>query len=156
MPRFKFRLEAALRLAERELDNERRCLAIELEQLTQIGKAKNQAEMRWQRAINDQREAGTREPDNLGRWQTYAVIRLKQFRELQKEYEDQERKVEEQRLNVIEAHRNQEKLKKLKERQEAAFWIKEQHREQNLLDEAGQTIYLRQKDQQEYEVGDEF
>lgn len=34
MPQFKFRLDAPLRLAERELENERRCLAKELEKLT--------------------------------------------------------------------------------------------------------------------------
>lgn len=34
--------------------------------------------------------------------------------------------------------------------------MKEQHREQNLLDEAGQIIFMRQKEEQEYEVEDEF
>ncbi|WP_425806958.1 flagellar protein FliJ [Desulfitobacterium sp. Sab5] len=156
MPRFKFRLEAALKLAERELDNERRRLAVELEQLRQVKNAACKAEEEWQGAIQNQKEAGMHDPENLGRWQAYAVSRLKRLRELQKELEEQEKRVEAQRVNVIEAHKNQEKLKKLKEKKKAAFWLKEQHREQNLLDEAGQIIFMRQREEQEYEVEDEF
>lgn len=59
-----------------------------------------------------------------------------------------------QRLRVRNAHQEQEKLKKLKEKQEAAFWLKEQRREQKALDETGQVIFIRQQEQQKSETED--
>lgn len=144
MPRFKFRLEAPLRLAERELDNERRRLAKEMKILQQKQKYCLEKEKQWQRAIEGQREAGLREPERLGIWQAYGASLLQQLRRLQQELALQEKVVEEQRLRVKSAHQEQEKLTKLKEKQEAAFCLNEQRREQKALDEAGQVIYIRQ------------
>lgn len=154
MPRFKFRLEAALRLFERELEKERRRLAEEVDRLRQLHVACTELEEQWQRALAGQKEAGIREPQRLGSWQMYAVSRLKQLRELETELALQEKLVEGQRLRVRTAHQEQEKLKKLKVKQEAAFWLKEQRREQNVLDEAGQVIFRRQQEQHEYEAED--
>ncbi|HVJ49545.1 flagellar export protein FliJ [Desulfitobacterium sp.] len=154
MPRFKFRLEAALRLAEQELENERRRLAEELNIFYHLQAACIDKEKQWQGALKGQKEAGIREPEKLGSWQVYAVSLHKQFRELQQELAVQEKVVEEQRLCVRTAHQEQEKLRKLKEKQEAAFWLKEQRREQNILDEAGQVIFIRQQEQKDYEEED--
>ena len=150
MPRFKFRLEAALRLAERALEEERRRLAEECEALRLKQIACTQQEIAWRLALDGQREAGIHEPQSLGRWQEYAVLQLKRLRGFQHEVVLQEERVEQQRLQVLEVHQEREKLKKLKGKQEAAFWIKEQRREQQVLDEAGQVIFNRlQQEQQE-------
>lgn len=154
MPRFKFRLEAALRLAERGLEMERRRLAEELDKLRQLQEARTGLEKQWRIALEGQKEAGRREPERLGSWQVYAASRVKELRALEKELVLQEKVVEEQRLRVMKAHQEQEKLEKLKEKQEAAFWIKEQRREQSVLDETGQVIFRRQQEQQEYEAED--
>ncbi|AHF07785.1 flagellar FliJ family protein [Desulfitobacterium metallireducens] len=154
MPQFKFRLDAPLRLAERELENERRCLAKELEKLHQKKTFCIDKEKQWQKALEGQREAGLKEPEHLGSWQEYAVSLLQQLRKLQQELELQEKVVDVQRLRVRNAHQEQEKLKKLKEKQEAAFWLKEQRREQKALDETGQVIFIRQQEQQKSETED--
>lgn len=143
MPRFKYRLEVPLRLAERELEKERRCLAKEIEILQQKQRLCFEKEKQWQRAIEGQREAGVREPESLGIWQAYGASLLQQLRKLQQELALQKRVVEEQRLRVKSAHQEQEKLTRLKEKQEAAFWLNEQHREQKVLDEAGQVVFIR-------------
>lgn len=154
MPQFKFRLDAPLRLAERELENERRHLAQELENLHQKQVLYSEKEKQWQRALVGQREAGLKEPEQLGSWQAYGVNLHQQLQKLQQELLLQEKVVEEQRLRVKSAHQEQEKLKKLKEKQEAVFWLKEQRREQKALDEAGQVIFIRQMEQQKSEVED--
>lgn len=154
MPQFKFRLEAPLRLAKRELENERRSLAQELEKLHQKQELCRDKEKQWQRALEGQREAGLQEPKRLGSWQVYAVSLHQQLRKLQQELALQEKVVDEQRLRVIKAHQEQEKFKKLKEKQEAVFWLNEQRREQKALDEAGQVIFIRQQEQQKSEAED--
>jgi flagellar FliJ protein len=154
MPQFNFRLEAPLRLAERELENERRHLAKEIEILHQKQRLCEDKEQQWQRALEGQREASSREPERLGIWQAYGVKLLQQLRILQRESALQEKVVEEQRIRVKSAHQEQEKLTKLKEKQEAAFWLKEQRREQNALDEAGQVIFIRKMEQQKSKIED--
>lgn len=155
MPQFKFRLEAALSLAKRKLENERRCLANEMDHLRQKQETCDEKKEQWQGALEGQKEASLREPEELGRWQVYSVNLLQQLRALQQELAVQEKIVEEQRLRVNTAYQEREKLKKLKEKQKAAFWLKEQRREQNILDEAGQVIFRRQQEQQKYEAEDE-
>ncbi|MEA4900840.1 flagellar export protein FliJ [Desulfitobacterium sp.] len=152
MPRFKFRLEAPLRLTERELDNERRSLAKEFEKLQQKQALCLEKEKQWQNALQGQKDAGIKAPETLGRWQGYSLSLHQQFRKLQSELAQQEEVISRQRLRVKKAHQEQEKLRKLKVKQEAAFWLKEQRREQQVLDEAGQVIFIRRREQRKLEA----
>lgn len=152
MPRFKFRLEAPLRLTERELDNERRSLAKEFEKLQQMQALCLEKEKQWQNALQGQKDAGIKAPETLGRWQGYSLSLHQQLRKLQSELARQEKVVSRQRQRVKKAHQEQEKLRKLKVKKEAAFWLKEQRREQQVLDEAGQVIFIRRREEQKLEA----
>jgi flagellar FliJ protein len=143
MPRFKFRLEAALRLAERNLEEHQRLLALELEKLHTLQARWKEQEKSWQLALEGQREAGLNSPQDLGHWQIFAQKQLERLRLLERETSQQELVVEQQRLHLLEAHQEAEKLVKLKERQKAQFDLAEQRREQAILDEAGQVIFGR-------------
>lgn len=146
MPRFKFRLEAALRLTERELETERRRLAAELDLLYRQQALCQEQETKWHTALAGQKEAGLRNPGRLGSWQAYTVSLLKRLRVMLQEKAQQEKAVEEQRSRVRKALQEQKKLQKLKEKQAAAFWLQEQRCEQKLIDEAGQILFFRQQD----------
>ena len=143
MARFKFRLEAALRLAERALEEQQRRLAIELEKhYTLQVRCRNQ-EQTWQLALVGQKEAGKSSPQDLGLWQNFARRQFELLRRAERETYQQEQVVLEQRKSLLEAHRDVEKLKKLKEKQKNLFNLIEQRREQVILDEAGQVIFGR-------------
>lgn len=143
MPRFKFRLEAALRLAKRQLEEQQRLLAIELEKLYTLQARCQEQEKSWQLALVGQREAGMNSPQDLGLWQTYARKQLERLRLIEREILQQEQLIIVQRQHLLEAHQEAEKLKKLKEKQKAQFDLTEQRREQVILDEAGQVIFGR-------------
>jgi flagellar protein FliJ len=143
MPRFKFRLEAALKLAERNLEEEQRRLAVELEKLYTLQTLCSKQETTWHHALEGQKEAGKNSPKDLGIWQAYAHQQLELLRKRQREVHQQELIVDDQRQRLLEAHKETEKLNKLKEKQKAQFELAEQRREQVLLDEAGQVIFAR-------------
>lgn len=143
MPRFKFRLEAALRLAERNLEEHQRLLALELEKLYTLQARCKEQEKSWQLALEGQREAGLNSPQDLSTWQIFAQKQLERLRLLERETLQQETVVEQQRQHLLKAHQEAEKLVKLKERQKAQFDLAEQRREQAILDEAGQVIFGR-------------
>lgn len=143
MPRFKFRLEAALRLAKRQLEDQQRLLAIELEKLYTLQSRCREQEKNWQLALEGQKEAGRKSPQDLGLWQHFASKQLDRLRLTEWETQQQEQVVSEQRQHLLEAHQDAEKLKKLKEKKQAQFKLAEQRREQMILDEAGQVIFGR-------------
>jgi len=143
MPRFKFRLEAALRLAARNLEEQQRLLALELEKLFTLQARCREQEKTWQLALEGQKEAGMNSPQDLGRWQTFARKQLELLRLIEREILQQGQVVAEQRQRLLEAHQEAEKLKKLKEKQKAQYDLTEQRREQAILDEAAQVIFRR-------------
>jgi flagellar protein FliJ len=143
MPRFKFRLEAALRLAERALEDQQRRLAIELEKLHTLQARCRERETNYQLSLEGQQNAGKNAPQDLARWQTFACKQLELLRSAERETSQQEKVVALERQHLIEAHQEKEKLQKLKEKQKAQFDLTEQRREQVILDEAGQVIFGR-------------
>ena len=143
MPRFKFRLAAALRLARRALEEQQRRLALELENLHTLQTRCRYQEKTWQLALEGQKEAGKSSPQDLGLWQNYAYKQFELLRRAERETYQQEQVVLEQRKILLEAHQDVEKLKKLKEKQKAQYDLVEQRREQGILDEAGQVIFGR-------------
>ena len=143
MARFRFRLEAALGLAQRSLEEQQRLLAQELQKLTSLQMACQDQEQVWQFALQGQEEACRTSPQDLGHWQIYSQKQLELLRQREKEVAQQEKVVTLQRQRLLEAHKDAEKLKKLKEKKRVLFNLKEQRREQAVLDEAGQIIFGR-------------
>lgn len=143
MAKFRFRLEAALRLAERSLEEQQRLLAQEIQKLTRLQKAYQDQERVWQFALEGQKDACQSSPQDLGLWQVFTQKQLELLREREKEVYQQDMVVTRRRQQLLEAHQDAEKLKKLKEKQRTLFNLKEQRREQAVLDEAGQIIFGR-------------
>lgn len=143
MPKFKFRLEAALRLAERAFEEQQRCLAFELEKFNALQTRCREQEKSWQIALEGQREAGRRTPQDLGLWQGFAQKQFEYLRLIEHETAQQGQVVLEKRQCLLKAHQETEKLKKLEEKKKALFFLAEQRREQAILDEAGQVIFRR-------------
>ncbi|EHL04585.1 putative flagellar export protein FliJ [Desulfitobacterium hafniense DP7] len=143
MAKFRFRLEAALRLAERSLEEQQRLLAQEIQKHFSLQKACQDQERVWQFALLGQEEACRTSPQDLGLWQSFTQKQIELLRYIAEEVSQQEKVVIQQRQRLLEAHQDTEKLKKLKEKQRAAFNLKEQRREQAVLDEAGQIMFGR-------------
>ncbi|WP_019851140.1 flagellar FliJ family protein [Desulfitobacterium sp. PCE1] len=143
MAKFRFRLEAALRLAERSLEEQQRLLAQEIQKLSSLQKACQNQEKVWQFALQGQEEACRTSPQDLSLWQIFSQKQIELLRQIEKEVSQQEWVVAQQRQRLLEAHQDAEKLKKLKEKQRVVFNLKEQRREQAVLDEAGQIIFGR-------------
>lgn len=143
MARFRFRLEASLNLAKQVLNEAQLRLAVEIEHFQASLKARNLQEQRWQEALRGQEEAGSREPERLGLWRAYAEKMYELLKVREQEVLDQHARQEQARGVVIEAHREVEKLKRLKEKQKEAFEREALRREQKILDETGQVLYQR-------------
>ncbi|TWH60065.1 flagellar FliJ protein [Desulfitobacterium sp. LBE] len=143
MAKFRFRLEAALRLAERSLEEQQRLLAQEIQKHFSLQKARQAQERVWQFALEGQEEACRTSPQDLGLWQSFTQKQIELLRYIAEEVSQQEKVVTQQRQRLLEAHQDTEKLKKLKEKQRAVFNLKEQRREQAVLDEAGQIMFGR-------------
>lgn len=143
MPKFKFRLEAALSLAERALEEKQRCLALELEKFNRLQARCREQEKSWQIALKGQKEAGRHSPHDLGQWQSFAQKQFEVLRLLERETAQQGQVVLEKRQALMIVHQETEKLKKIKGKQKAKFILAEQRKEQGILDEAGQIIFRR-------------
>ena len=143
MPRFKFRLEPALSIAERTLEEKQRVLAQELEKLTLLQEHCRVQEHSWQEALVGQKEALGNALQDLGRWQQFAQYQFECLRRLEGQTEEQEHVVLEKRRDLLEAHKEVEKLSKLKEKRKTHFMLAEERREQMVIDEAGQMIFRR-------------
>ncbi|SHN81019.1 flagellar FliJ family protein [Desulfitobacterium chlororespirans] len=143
MAKFRFRLEAALRLAERSLEEQQRLLAQEIQKHLSLQKVCQDQENVWQFALQGQEEACRTSPQDLGLWQSFTQKQIELLRYIAEEVSQQEKVVTQQRQRLLEAHQDTEKLKKLKEKQRAVFNLKEQRREQAVLDEAGQIMFGR-------------
>jgi len=145
MARFRFRLEASLRLAEQVLETAQRKLALEVQQWQRCVLACELQEQRLEEAFEGYREACWEKPGELAGWQIYVREQRNRLQQCQIERTEQEKVMEEARQSLLEAHRETEKFKRLKEKQEKAFWMAELQKEQKLLDETGQVLYWRQR-----------
>lgn len=145
MAAFHFRLETSLKLSEQILEDNERILAGEIHILDQLTERRDQTRQSWQEALSGQEEAGRVKPGDLGKWQVYAYRCHESFRETVHCLQLQEKQVDQARQKVIEANRELEKFKKLKEKQWMAYLLGVQKQEQMALDEAGQMLFFRGK-----------
>ncbi|NMA68384.1 MAG: FliJ family protein [Desulfitobacterium sp.] len=145
MARFKFRLEAPLRIAQKTLEEEQIILAQEEKKLLQLEEEFQRQQREWEDALQGQREASLKSPQDLSLWLHFSQRQLELLRIKKEEVAQQEEVTALQRQKLIEAHQDKEKLEKLRARQEAEFNLMEQRREQALLDEAGQNNFRRRK-----------
>ncbi|MHB1650881.1 MAG: flagellar export protein FliJ [Desulfitobacteriaceae bacterium] len=141
---FRFRLEASLRLAEKASEEAQRRLAEETRKWQLCLQARDQQQDRWHQALEGQGQAGMAHPETLGLWQAYAKEQNKKLQIREADLVNQERHKEERRSHVVEAHRELEKLKRLKAKQAQAFALSEQRKEQKVLDEVAQVTYWHQ------------
>jgi flagellar FliJ protein len=144
---FRFRLQASLKIADQALQQSRQRLAEELQTLKALQLEERICRIRLLDALQGKREASQSHPADLGKWQTYTQQCEQSLRMAQARTERQEEEVSKARETVLEANREVEKLKRLKEKQWAAFLEEQQRKEQKILDETGQILYqLQQKE----------
>lgn len=145
MAKFRFRLEASLKLAENDLDNAKKLLAEEMRKLQACEERTAEQKRIWEDALRGQQEAGINQPGEISLWQMYAQRQALKLRQYEEELSLQQKKVEQARQELLVAYQEAEKFKRLKEKQKKDFLLIEQRKEQKLLDEAGQNIFLRQQ-----------
>ena len=144
MARFHFRLEASLRLAERALEKAQREFAFEAQRWRNLVEACEIQQGRFKEAQEGQRDAGRHRPIELGTWQLFAAEQQRRLQQCIEAQSKQERIMENARHILLEAHREVEKLERLREKQAKAFQIAELQKEQKILDENGQVLHWRQ------------
>lgn len=145
MARFLFRLEASLRLAEQVLETEQRKFALEVQRWQVCIQACSIQEERLNEAHEGHREAGRHRPEELERWQIFALDQQRQLSRCDEERREQELVKDQARHDLGEAHREVEKFRRLKEKQVKAFLLTELQKEQKISDETGQILHWRQK-----------
>ena len=145
MARFRFRLEASLQLAEQALETAQRKFAQEVQRLEVCVKACAIQQKRFNEAEEGQRDAGRHRPEELGMWQIFALEQKRRLRQCEFERMEQEPVMENARRLLLEAHREVEKFRRLKEKQAKAFLVAELQKEQKILDETGQVLHWRQQ-----------
>lgn len=145
MARFRFRLEASLRLAEQALETAQLVFAQEVQHWQTLVKTCAIQQERFNTAQEGQRDAGRHRPEELGMWQIFVLEQLRRLRQAEAERLEQERVMENARRLLLEAHREVEKFRRLKEKQAKAFQLAESQKEQKILDETGQILHWRQQ-----------
>lgn len=145
MARFHFRLEASLRLMEQALETAQLEFAQEVQRWKTLVEACELQEKQFYDAQEGQRDAGRHRPEELGTWQLFAAEQQRRLHQCNAELRKQELSLENARHNLLEAHREVEKLVRLKEKQTKAFQLLELQKEQKILDETGQVLHWRQK-----------
>lgn len=144
MPRFQFRLDTSLRLAERFKEEAQRVLALEIKKWQTYIEKRDQQRSLWEEALEGQKQAGLNSVQDLGSWQAYAARQFINLRRMEEELSAQQEIVEDKRRILIEAQRELEKFKRLKEKQHKAFLLRELRKEQAVIDEAAQVVFWRQ------------
>jgi len=141
MARFRFRLEASLKLAQQILETAQLKYAKELQRWQACVQACEVQSLRYEEAQEGQREAGLYRPEDLGICQVFAVRQWQQLLQCQAQQREQELILEKARQCLLEAHREVEKYERLKEKQAEAFKAAELQKEQKVLDETGQVLH---------------
>ncbi|MDQ7096233.1 flagellar FliJ family protein [Desulfosporosinus sp. PR] len=145
MARFQFRLETSLRLAEQALKTARQELSAEIRRWLACKSASEEQRRVLLSAQEEQRNAGRCCPENLGICQVFAQEQQKKLRECEAKQIQQELVLEDARSNLLKAHQEAEKFRRLKEKQLKAFLLAEVRKEQKILDETGQVLYWRKQ-----------
>lgn len=145
MARFRFRLEASLRLAEQALETAQREFALEVQRWRNFVEACEIQQVQFNEAQEGQRDAGLHRPIELGIWQLFAAELQRRLQQCIEALSKQERIMENARHILLEAHREVEKLQRLREKQTKAFQLAELQKEQKILDETGQVLHWLQK-----------
>lgn len=145
MPRFRFRLEASLQLAEQDLEIAQREYALEVQRWQACVRACTIQQDRYQEAQEGQRLAAKHQPCELGNCQRYALEQWKQLIARETERLQQETVMEKTRQILLETHREMEKFQRLKDKQATAFRVAELQKEQKELDETGQVIHWHRR-----------
>lgn len=145
MARFRFRLEASLRLAEQALETAQREFALEVQRWRTLVEAFERQQVMFNDAQEGQRDAGRNRPMELGIWQLFAAVQQRRLHQCLDTVSKQESIMENARHILLEAHREVEKFERLKEKQSKAFQVAELQKEQKILDETGQVLHWRQK-----------
>lgn len=145
MARFHFRLEASLRLAEQALETAQREFAQEVQRWRTLAEACKIQQIQFNDAQEGHRDAGRHRPIELGIWQIYAAEQQRRLHQCIEALRTQEQIMENVRHILLEAHREVEKLERLKEKQTKAFQLAELQKEQKILDETGQVLHWRQQ-----------
>lgn len=143
MARFSFRLEASLHLAEQALETAQVEFAQEVQRWKLLVTARELQKEKFNNAQEGQREAGRHRPEELGTWQLFAAEQQRRLHQGNLELRKQELSMENARHVLLEAHREEEKLVRLKEKQAKAFQVVELQKEQKILDETGQVLHWR-------------
>jgi flagellar protein FliJ len=143
MARFRFRLKASLRLAEQALENAQREFAQEVQSWKTLVEACEIQQEYFNDAQEGQRDAGRHRPMELGIWQLFVSEQQRRLHQCNAELRTQELILENARHSLLEAHREVEKLERLKEKWTKAFQLAEMRKEQKILDETGQVLYWR-------------
>jgi len=129
MARFRFRLEASLRIAEQALENAQREFAQKVRLWRTLVEACEIQQEHFNDAQEGQRDAGRHRPMELGIWQLFVSEQQRRLHQCNTELRTQELIMENARHSLLEAHREVEKL--------------ERRKEQKILDETGQVLYWR-------------
>ncbi|TGE39987.1 flagellar export protein FliJ [Desulfosporosinus fructosivorans] len=145
MARFRFRLEASLRIAEQALERAQREFAQEVKIWKGLLEANDIQQVQCNVAQEVQRDAGRHRPSELGICQLFASEQQLRLYQCNAELRNQEHIMENARHIVLEAHREVEKLERLKEKQSKAFLLAELQKEQKILDETGQVLHWRRQ-----------
>lgn len=145
MSRFKYRLETTLKLAEQVLENYQGKFAQEERRWQECVRASVLQQECFTKAEEGQRDAGRQRPEELGIWQVFVGEQRRRLRQCEKKQGEQEEIREEARRLLLEAHREVEKFRRLKEKQAKAFEWAELQKEQKVLDETGQILYWRRE-----------
>jgi len=145
MARFRFRLEASLRLAEQALESAQREFAEEVRRWESFVEACKVQQECFNEAQEGQRDAGRHRPKELGLCHLFASEQQRQLHQCKVALREQEPIMERARHVLLEAHREVEKFERLKEKQSKAFQLAELQKEQKVLDETGQVLHWRQQ-----------
>jgi flagellar FliJ protein len=145
MARFHFRLEASLRIAGQALEIAQREFAQEVRLWETLLKASEIQRECFDAAQEGHRDAGRHRPIELGLWQVFACEQQRRLLQCNSEVDKQELIMDDARRKLLEAHRDVEKLERLKEKQTKVFELAELQKEQKILDETGQVLHWRQQ-----------
>ena len=145
MAKFRFRLQASLRLAEQALETAQREFAQEVQRWKTFVEACEIQKEHFFTAQDGQRDAARYRPIELGIWQIFASEQQRRLLQCNEELRMQGLIMENTRHILLEAHREVEKLERLKEKQSKAFQLAELKKEQKILDETGQVLHWRQQ-----------
>jgi len=135
---FKFRLETNLHLAEQKRKAIEGILAQQIRTLKKIEKQKKTQAGLLAQALAGQKNACLTNPKNLDSWQKYSQEQYEKLLQLENELQKKLEVVEASKQKLFQCRIEEEKFKKLKEKQLRIYMWEELKKEQNVIDEIAQ------------------